>query len=329
MRLLDAVRRLMRFAVALQRADAVLVFVADGLSLVEKGLMCLLARVAGRGAIARFGSGHLVQSCKSSAPLRWWLRLTLGCCHRVCSQGTFWTSYFEQSGANRSKVVEVRNGIDLRQWPLTDGADGRRILFVGSVQREKGVFELLDAFDTLHKLYPDCILAIIGHGRDFESLRTRIEALGLEGAVVSQGWMPHDQVSLAMRSSAVLVLPSYAEGLPNVILEAMASGLPVIATPVGSIPEIVIHEETGELVGVQDAGAIAAALARLFADPHRARRMGQAGRAVIENRYGIDRIWPVYAAAVNDACHLSGRSVCIEEARRAHPVVSDEASSIH
>jgi hypothetical protein len=117
-------------------------------------------------------------------------------------------------------------------------------------------------------------------------LRRRLQAHGLESIVTLSPTMPQDQLRALYERASVFVLPSQVarsrdrDGLPNVILEAMAAGLPVVSTSISGIPEAVRHEQTGVLVPPQDPQALAGALARLLNDPAQAQALGQAGQAL-------------------------------------------------
>ena len=312
-RLLAAARRAARFLRELPRVDVVLVFVSDGMSLVEKGLMCVVARLLRRGVVVRFSSGHLVRQCATSALLKWWLRTTLRSCHVTTTQGAFWTEYFQTFPEAASKVMEAGNGLVLRPRKPGERTGGKRIIFIGWVQREKGIFEALQAFARVHEAHAEAHLSIVGGGRDHADVVTTIAAMGLQSDVSTPGWLPSEEIPAALANAHVLLLPSHAEGLPNVVLEAMGAGLPVVATRVGSIPEVVEDGRSGVLVDVGDVDAMVEALTRVLADADLGRRMGDRGRRIVEERFSIERVWPVYARAIEHAAHATRRTPVSDE----------------
>jgi glycosyltransferase involved in cell wall biosynthesis len=137
-------------------------------------------------------------------------------------------------------------------------------------------------------------LVMVGDG----PLRAESQAV-LEAAGMSDlAWLPgerHDVASV-MRGLSCFVLPSLAEGISNTILEAMASGLPVIATAVGANAELVRHRTTGEIVPSADADSLAAAIVRLATDPAQASAYGRAGRAVAEDAFSLGAMTSAYQA---------------------------------
>jgi glycosyltransferase involved in cell wall biosynthesis len=139
------------------------------------------------------------------------------------------------------------------------------VLFVGRLSPEKGIVELLEATRGMR-------LTVAGDG----PLRAEVP-----GAL---GFVPHEELGALYDRAAVVVLPSYSEGLPLAVIEAMAHGKPVVATRVGGIPDLVEDGVTGLLVEPRDAGGLRAALERLLADPALRVRMGEAGRSVVAHR---------------------------------------------
>jgi colanic acid/amylovoran biosynthesis glycosyltransferase len=156
------------------------------------------------------------------------------------------------------------------------------LLFVGRFVEKKGVRHLLDAMQILASGGAAVDLVLVGDGPIAESLKR--QAAGLTGARFF-GWLPYAEVRRTMRGALAVCVPSVPagtgdlEGLPNVVLEAMASGAPVIASDVGGIGEAVEHGGTGFLLPPADSPAIAAAVLRLLADAALCRRMGIAARA--------------------------------------------------
>lgn len=174
-------------------------------------------------------------------------------------------------GVPEAKTVVIRNGVDAERFSpipraqaraVTGQAPGRRsILFVGNVLRTKGVHELFDAFARLAASRPELELVVVGDGPETGWLRERARAVALGERVQLVGHVPHDRLGAWFNACDVVCLPSHNEGLPNVLLEAMACGVPCVATRVGGIPEVVTAQ-SGELVEVGDVDGLAAALAR-------------------------------------------------------------------
>ncbi len=301
-RALAAARRLGTFASAPARGvRAALIFSSDGLSLVEKGLMCMLARAAGLGVVVRFSSGALPGQVAANPALDGWLRGTLASAHVVVSQGARWTEFFGSYPEAAGKILEAPNITEIP--PLTSARRDAvlRFVFVGWITREKGVFELLEAFARLHRDVPDARLTFAGGGRDLEELRAEVRRAGLEAAISTPGWVDRDTVRTLLAEAEAFVLPSHFEGLPNAMLEAMAAELPVVVTPVGSVPDVIEDGENGLLVPPKAPAALERALRRLIAEPTLARRLGQRARQRVIERFAPEVVWPRYAEAIERA----------------------------
>lgn len=181
------------------------------------------------------------------------------------------------------------NGVDLGRFPAGPGGPDI-ILFVGRLVEKKGVETLLQAFALVRRERPEASLILIGEG----PLRARLERLAGE-SVRFLGALPPDEVASWMRRAAVLAAPSVtardgdAEGLPNVVVEAAASALPVVGTAHGGIPEAIVEGETGFIVPERDAEALAARLAAILGDRELRGRMGAAARRLAERRFDFAR----------------------------------------
>ena len=159
--------------------------------------------------------------------------------------------------------------------------------FVSRLDRAKGVLVLLDAFRALAAKWPELRLRLVGDGDASHALSKRIGELGLEGRVEASGFAEGD-VSVLLESFRIYVFPSFHEGLPYSILEAMRAGCTIVSTSVGGIPEILRDGVEGLLVPPRDAGALSKAIDRLLSDEDEARRLGRAARERFERNYQLD-----------------------------------------
>lgn len=160
-----------------------------------------------------------------------------------------------------------------------------RLVFVGRLAPEKGMRLLLEALGRARAGGADLRLTVIGDGPDRQTLETMAAPLGK--AVRFTGYQSQDEVAAHLAQGDIFVLPSFAEGVPVVLMEAMASGLPVITTRIAGIPELVEDGLSGLLVAPGDAAALAEAILRLAADPGLRRQMGRAGRATVARDFAL------------------------------------------
>jgi glycosyltransferase involved in cell wall biosynthesis len=183
-------------------------------------------------------------------------------------------------------VEVLPNVMGGREVPLqVDGSigDDGFLLYVGRLRIRKGVEVLLAALAT--SAPPKLRLAIVGEGEHQERLHRTTRSLGLDDSVQFLGRRSPAEVRDLMGRAAALVVPSIYEGMPLVILEAMEAGLPVIASSVSGIPEVVEDGVSGWLVPAEDPTALAAAIRALGDDPEEARRRGEAGRGMVKERF--------------------------------------------
>jgi glycosyltransferase involved in cell wall biosynthesis len=194
------------------------------------------------------------------------------------------------------RIVRIYNGIDLRRMHMASHAEREPlVLAVGRLVEKKGFADLIDACGLMQELVPAWRCLIVGGGPLHGELQARIDALGLGRRVELLGAQPPAQVAALMRRAAVLAAPCIVspdgdrDGLPTVLLEAMALGCPVVATEVTGIPELVIDGSTGRLLPQRRPVLLAQALAGLLADPVQARRLARGARAWMESNFDIHR----------------------------------------
>jgi glycosyltransferase involved in cell wall biosynthesis len=283
-----------RFAAMLERADAAFIYSAGGLSLFEKGFMCCMARACGHGVVVRFGAGALPGQCERHPLVQHWLRATLAAAHVVSVQGPSWVRYFERYPEAAGKLVSVPNGIVIPARERQDRCRGNHIAFVGWAQREKGVFEAIEVVRRIRERHRDVTFTIAGGGRDWAELRTYAAEQRLGHCVQMPGWLSREQVDALLANTDVLLFPSHYEGLPNVVLEAMAAAVPVVCTRVGAIPDLITEGETGMLAEVGEVDRMVTAVSHLLSHPDEAARIGANGRRVVAERYDIARVWPLH-----------------------------------
>lgn len=162
-----------------------------------------------------------------------------------------------------------------------DAPRGKRLIFVGRLAAVKGVPVLIEAFERLAARHPEARLEIVGDGPERARAEARVAERGLGSAVSFLGYQSADAVSELLGRADCLVLPSFAEGVPVVLMEAMASGLPVVASRVAGVQELVEDGVSGFTVPAGDVETLVARLDQLLSDPDLCDRMGAAGRAKV------------------------------------------------
>jgi glycosyltransferase involved in cell wall biosynthesis len=222
-------------------------------------------------------------------------------CARILVVSEATRSRLAAQGHPAGRLEVVPNGVDLERADIGDvraslgvADDERLLVHVGRLAPQKGQRELLEA---VGRLPPDVRVALVGEDVEFQgAFRAELEAAA-DGRAIFTGYRADARAIIA--AADIFVLPSWIEGQPLVVLEAMAEARPIVATAVGGIPELVEDGISGVLVPARNAPALAAALADLLTDAPRARALGVAARRRAEERFSIAssaaRVLAVYA----------------------------------
>lgn len=218
--------------------------------------------------------------------------------------------YGVRNAAAIAVVPNVTGGLAVQPIAETEtGEPPGYLLFVGRLRIRKGVEVLLEALrENPSARLPRLIIA--GDGEHRDALERKTAELGLGSAVKFLGRCDAARVRGLLRGAAALVVPSTYEGMPLVVLEAMESGIPVVASRVSGIPEVVEDGLTGWLVAPEDPKGLARALAEVLEDPDEARRRGEAGRRRVDERFR-----PAHAVAAWKQAVLPGMRTMEETTR--------------
>lgn len=210
-------------------------------------------------------------------------------------------SYFMQAQAMRHAPPEhwhkfqiVRCGVNcrrLRQIRVRANASGiPKLICVGRLSPEKWHLGLLDAIYLLREKGIDCSLKLVGDGPSRFAIEAQVDKLGLRDRVFFSGFLKEEATLIAIAESDILVLSSVMEGLPVVLIEALALGKPVVASRVAGIPELIEHGETGFLFTPSNTTALEEAIAQILNDGGMWEEMGRKGQARVEDEFEITNV---------------------------------------
>jgi glycosyltransferase involved in cell wall biosynthesis len=275
------------------RVDVVHMHFSIQASIWRKSLCVPLAKLFRKPVILHAHAGGFPEylASRPAWQRRWFLR-TLRKADTLIVLSESWRQYYlELTGLPEDCVVALPNPIRLPEAiPDRTNRPVVTLVFLGRMDDNKGPARILGAVSLLSdKLRAKVRLLMAGDGA-VQEVRRAAKTLGLEGQAVVEGWVSPERRDQMLSDGDIFVLPSKAEGMPMSLLEAMAWGLPVVTTPVGGIPEVVRHGESGFLVQPTDERAICEAIRQLVEDEELRLRMGAAARATAE-RFHISHYW--------------------------------------
>jgi glycosyltransferase involved in cell wall biosynthesis len=297
-RLKPAASRMARFVMAVARGDTkgALVFTSAGTSFIEKGAMVIACHRLKKRVVLSPRSGLILDDLQRSRWMRQYITYVMSCADVVMCQSTALRDHLVSiTSLPPEKFQIVYNWIDTSTVALSKRAHGGRqtvFLYLGRLETYKGILDLIEAVGMERDSLFDARFIICGAGGAQEAAERRASELGISPRFDFRGWVKDEAKRTAFDESDVLVMPSHREGLPNSLLEGMASGLAVIGTRVGGIPDVVQAEVTGLLVEPRKPGALGAALRRLHESGSLRERLASAARASVLAQYHTDAIWP-------------------------------------
>ena len=240
------------------------------------------------GVPVRVANRREINPDKSSAHIAL-QRAAYGCAHVVVANSHAAAARLMAEHVPAQRIAVVSNGLDCDRYrsrpvrlPL------RRIVMVANLRTEKAHDVLIEATALLLRTYPDVRVTCVGDGPERDRLMALAHDRGVSHAVAFPGHA--DDIPAVLAANDVFVLSSRSEAFPNAVLEAMAAGLPVVASNVGGIPEIVDDGRTGLLMPPDDPRALADRLMQLLSSPALAALLGAAARADVRARYSFDRM---------------------------------------
>lgn len=272
-----AAQALWQFALALLRWRPHLVYVHVGsnASLYRKTIFLLLARGLGQRIVAHFHAGDFDHYyARQPRPGKALIRAGLRCSHQLIAVSRAAEQRL-RALLPGAEITLIPNGIRTTDFAVAECRNDRyvRLLFVGAMGRLKGEGDLICALKLASERAPDLRVSLLGHGA--ETVKNLCHEYGVWSRLEYLGPVQHSDRFRFFRQADIFVLPSYGEGMPLAVLEAMAAGLPIIATRVGGIPDLMTDGAEGFLLNPGDVSALADRIVRLANDPQLRATMGQ------------------------------------------------------
>ena len=174
------------------------------------------------------------------------------------------------------------------------------LIFLGRLTREKGIFDLFEAISLVKPFYPNLLVRLGGESESIDAICRELDRLEIRSNIMLEGWVDGKKKREMMSQATAFVLPSYIEGLPMGVLEAMACGLPVIATRVGGVPDVIKHRVNGVLVDAGQPTELAAEIDYLLSNSSFRDRLARAGRQTVECHYSPEAVLPLLDSIYSD-----------------------------
>jgi len=280
------------FILIKSRPDIVQIHTSDYLNFWENSINIIIAKLFLRKVIVRFGGSMFnVFFERSPSPIKTLIRAILQLPDKIIVQSRFWESYFSKL-VDKNKIVILPNCID---WRLYENKKRKKtseyldVLFLGSIYaKRKGIFDILKSIPLVLEKHSNIRFILVVPNKEIKALCSNKK---FANSVVFKEWINGSEKLETFKNSDIYILPSYGEGFPNTILEAMASGLPVIATNVGAIPEVIIEGENGFLINPGDYQSLSNCLLELINNKRLREKMGENNVRKVKNQYDVSLVF--------------------------------------
>ncbi len=287
-----AILRLIKFTskVLIIKPESALIFCSDGGSAIEKGLMTLIARIFNIKAFIFPRAGNLINQIKKSKLMLFIIKKLFSKATLFLCQGEQWRIFaINDLKINQNKVKTIAN------WSATDNLIkiGKRrkiiknntvtkILYIGWLEKEKGIKELIEVFAKLYQSNNNIELNLVGDGRMRNYTQSFIKTNNLSKNIFIKGWMSSDKIEDYLKTSDIFVFPSWKEGMPNALIEALAAGVPSVTTSVGVIPDYLQHNFSTLFIDAKNQNNLQKSLEKLINDINLRIKLSKNGLSVAE-----------------------------------------------
>ena len=283
------------------RPDLVHVHFASRASFWRKSIFIVVAKVFGMKVVghAHGAQFNIFYDIESGPIRRFLIRALFRRFDRLVAISSWWHDYYITMRACPTELIPnpVRQQVAIVR---VDHGE-RTVLMMGRLGERKGVYDLIQAIPIVLASCPQTRFVLAGDG-DIERCRALVAQFPWADRVSIPGWTSGDERLRLYRAADLFVLPSYNEGLPMAILEAMSFGLPVVSTPVGGIPELVQNGRNGTLVAPGDVGGLASAISALLSDVNRLRAYGEQSKSIVDNTFELKLVAARFGRLYESIC---------------------------
>ncbi len=290
----------------LEKYSGVIIFSGAGLGFYERIILSVICRIARVPCILFIVDGWFLSVRNKSFLKRWWIGLLLKSPHTLAASGLNWVRLFRELGVQESHLSKIHYWLP-KSFPIASqpkvltAGESIKFVFVGWMIKEKGLREILAALDSLFNKY-QFIFTFVGGGPMLKSVREIIKNSKWDSRIFARGWLTLDKKNEELSAAHVFVLPSYAEGFPISLIEAMLSGLPAICSDVGGISDSLHNGVNGFLIPPKNIQALKEAMEFYIRNPDSLLRHSiQASKTAVQN-HDVDKNCKVLFSALTKGC---------------------------
>lgn len=254
-----------------KRYQGVIIFSGSGIGFHERILMSFVCRIFKVRDLFVIVDGWFLEIQNSNPFKKMWIRLLLKVPYKLAASGSRWTQFYKSMGVESQRILPVRYWLPqtfkISELPKTVVNRPVRFLFIGWMIKEKGIYEILNAIRILNADF-QFNFTFIGGGTLFKEVEQHIHEKKWSDHISASGWVSSDDFEKIVDSSDVFVLPSYAEGFPMSLIEAMSKGMPAICSNVGGISDSLHHGSNGYLIPPKEVQPLVEAMKAYIVNPN-------------------------------------------------------------
>ncbi|MDX9786759.1 MAG: glycosyltransferase family 4 protein [Desulfobacterales bacterium] len=256
------------------KSDIIHIHTASNVSFYRKSIFVVLSKILKKKVVLHIHGGGFGEFLNKNYNKKRIIGCLITLSDKILCLSTTKANEITFPGISK-KIAIVSNPCPSQTYSIQrDKRHGLKIIYAGWIEKEKGVFDLILAFKEVYQKFGGCKLILAGKGQIKEGEKIAIEQNVVDN-VIFTGWLQRDDMNKAYSNADIFCLPSYCEGVPMSMLEAMAYGLPIITTPVGGIPDIIKHGENGLLFNPGDIHMLKNLMLQLISDQKLREKIGQ------------------------------------------------------
>jgi glycosyltransferase involved in cell wall biosynthesis len=289
---------LIKFLVLLPFYSIIHLHLSETTSALRKSIFIFIARLFNKKIIVHLHSFSIATSINGKHKGRY--QRIFFSSNRIIVLSEQWKIWLTNNWPNLENRIKVLyNPCPIVQNIENDDVKTKTILFAGTLNQRKGYADLIKAFSLIADSFADWKLVFAGNG-ELDKAKLLCHDFHIQNQVDFKGWVIGKQKDKLFREASVFCLPSYAEGFPMAVLDAWAYGLPVITTPVGGLPDVLIHESNSLVFNAGDVFSLSQNLERLIVDDNLRQKISYASLVLSKNQFGINRITQELSEIYND-----------------------------